>query len=172
VTGARASLLQQLDVQKRREAEDLAAARSRLVEELNRTVAVVERQRHEILMLSAPILDVGPQTLAVPLIGALSPERVTEIGERLLPAVQSERRRFVILDLTGCSALDEIGARGLSRLATAVELLGARTVMTGISPTLAQAMVKARLDLSRIQSLRTLHEGFEYCRAALAGKPK
>lgn len=69
ITGGRAGLLQQLDIDQQRSAEDRAEARGRLLEELHRTVALVEDQRREILALSAPILDVGAQTAALPLIG-------------------------------------------------------------------------------------------------------
>lgn len=165
VSGERSLLLQQLDVHERRAAEDLAESRSRLIDELNRTVSLVEQQRQQILTLSAPILDVGEQTLAVPLIGSLSTERIGEIALRLLAAVQSQRRRFVILDLTGCSELDPGGALSLRRLNKAIELLGSRAFVTGVHPALAQALLQAELGLSQLQSLRTLREGIEHCRA-------
>jgi anti-anti-sigma regulatory factor len=165
VSGERSALLQQLDVQERRTAEELAENRSRLIEELNRTVSLVEQQRQQILTLSAPIIDVGEQTLAVPLIGSLSTERISEISHRLLAAVQSQRRRFVILDLTGCSELDPGGALSLSRLNQAIEFLGSRAIVTGVHPALALGLLQAELGLSQLQSLRTLREGIEYCRA-------
>lgn len=170
VRGERSILVQQLDVQERRTAEDLAAARSRLIDELNRTVALVEQQRQQILMLSAPILDVGEHTVAVPLIGSLTTDRLSEVGERLLAAVQSQRRRFVILDLTGCSELDPSGALGLAKLNRAIALLGSRAILTGIHPALAQAMLRASQELGQLQSLRTLHEGIEYCRAQVLSR--
>lgn len=159
VTGARAVLLQQLDIHKRRDAEDLA-------DQLGQTLAVVDEQRQQILALSAPLLDVGEHTLAVPLIGDLTIERVREISERVLPALHRERRRHLILDLTGCSALDPNGARSLGELIAAAQLLGSLTVLTGISPALSQAMVAADLDLTRQLTLRTLREGIDHCRRA------
>lgn len=172
VNGERSLLVQQLDIQERRTAENLAEARSRLIDELNRTVALVEQQRQQILMLSAPILDVGENTLAVPLIGRLTTDRMSEISERLLPAVQNQRRRFVILDLTGCSELDPAGALSLGKLNRAIQLLGSRAILTGIHPALAQAMLRASQELGQLQSLRTLHEGIEYCRAQVAALAK
>lgn len=164
VTGAQVALLQQLDVDQRRTAQDEAEARGRLIEELSRTVELVQQQRREIWMLSAPILDVGMQTAAVPMIGDLSPERLGELGPRLLDFVQSERRRFVLLDLTGCNAVDANAARGLLALMTSVGLLGAQVVLTGIRPNLAQAMVTADVRASQLTTLRTLNDGIEFCR--------
>lgn len=157
VTGERSVLLQQLDIQQRRQAEDVA-------DDLRRTMALVDKQRLEILALSAPLLDVGEHVLAVPLIGTLSPERVREIAERLLPAVQQGRRRHVILDLTGSSEIDAQGARALGDLATAIGLIGARVVFTGIRPALAQAMVDEGLEHTPQRTLRTLREGIDHCR--------
>lgn len=164
VTGASVVLLQQLDVDQRRVAQDESEARGRLIDELSRTVELVDQQRREIWMLSAPILDVGMRTAAVPMIGDLSSERLGELAPRLLEFVQNERRRFVILDLTGCSAVDAYAARGLLSLAASVELLGAQVVLTGIRPNLAQAMITVDLQAGRLTTLRTLNDGIEFCR--------
>lgn len=164
VTGASVVLLQQQDVDQRRVAQDESEARGRLIDELSRTVELVDQQRREIWMLSAPILDVGMRTAAVPMIGDLSSERLGELAPRLLEFVQNERRRFVILDLTGCSAVDAYAARGLLSLAASVELLGAQVVLTGIRPNLAQAMITVDLQAGRLTTLRTLNDGIEFCR--------
>lgn len=164
VTGERGVLLQQTDVRERRRAEDLAETRSKLLEELNHTLALVDQQRQQILALSAPVLDVGRQTVAVPLIGNIGSDRISEIAQRLLPALKSQRTRHVILDLTGCSELSESDARRLGQLATAIQLLGARPILTGINPQLARALVTSGTDLAGLPTLRTLREAIEHCR--------
>lgn len=164
VSGVRSNLLQQLDIHQRRSAEDTAEARALLIDELSHNVALVEQQRQEILHLSAPILDVGWRTAAVPLIGQLTPERLDEISPRLLEAVQQERKRRVILDLTGCNEVDEVGARGLVRLTRAIELLGAQSILTGIRPVLAQAMIATHSEAAQLLTRRSLHDGIDYSR--------
>jgi rsbT co-antagonist protein RsbR len=170
VTGARSGLLQQLDIHQRRSAEDTAEARARLIEQLSHNVAVIEQQRQEILRLSAPILDVGWQTAAVPLIGQLTPERLEEISPRLLETVQQDRKRRVILDLTGCNEVDAIGARGLVRLTKAIELLGAQSILTGIRPVLAQAMIATHSEAAALLTRRSLHDGIDYSRQQALGE--
>jgi rsbT co-antagonist protein RsbR len=164
VTGKRGMLLQQSDVTERRQAEELAESRSQLLAELHHSLAVVEEQRQQILSLSAPILDVGRGTLAVPIIGELHEARGSELGERLLTAVSEKRAAFVILDLTGCGNLDEEGARLLLRLSRAIGLLGSRAVITGVAAVLAHTIVRAGVDLSQLTTLRTLRDGLEFCR--------
>lgn len=165
VSGAPAVLLQQLDVHGRREAEELVENKSKLVDQLNHSLRLVEEQRQQILTLSAPILEIGKHTIAIALIGALGVERFDEISERLLPAIQTYSARYVILDFTGCSELLSGGAQGFERISNATVLLGALPVITGIRPSLARPLSLAGLSFSGRVVLRTLREGIEYCRS-------
>ncbi len=164
MTGRKSVLVQQLDVSQRREAEALAESGSRMVSELRQALALVDKQRQEILALSAPILDVGRGTLAVPIIGQLTEERGSELLLRLLDEVSAQRARFVIIDLTGCPGLDDQGARLLLRVTRSIELLGSRAIITGVAAALAQTIVQAGVDLSQLLTLRNLRDGLEYCR--------
>jgi len=163
VSGERAVLVQQLDVTARREAEGRVEAQHHLIEELNRSLLLVELQRQEILALSAPILDIGWDTLALPLIGRLDAERCAEISQRLLPAVGAQGADHVILDLTGAEQLDAAGAGALGRLVQAVELLGARPILTGIRAELARELIAAGIELEDLLILRSLRHGLEIC---------
>src|SRR5262249_7058126 len=71
VTGATAILVHQTDETARRGAERDAEEKGRAIVEMERVLEVVEAQRAQILALSAPVLDVGERTLAVPVIGAI-----------------------------------------------------------------------------------------------------
>lgn len=163
-TGKKSVLLQQFDISQRREAEALAERGSRLVSELRQALSLVEKQRAQILALSAPILDVGRGTLAVPIIGELTEERGSELLMRLLEEVSAQRARFVIVDLTGCANLDDQGARLLLRVTRSIELLGSRAIITGVAAALAQTIVRAGVDLSLLLTLRNLRDGLEHCR--------
>jgi anti-anti-sigma regulatory factor len=138
--------------------------RSQLLEDLNRTIALAEQQRRQILSLSAPTLEVGPSILAVPFIGELSAERTDDVAQRLLPALQSQKSRFVILDFTGCDSVMQEGAAKLAQLVHATRLLGATVVVTGINAQLATTLVRSGTDLGELQTLRQLRDGIEYCR--------
>lgn len=141
VSGTPAALVQQLDVSAQRQAEGRVAAQQAVIDELNRSLALVEQQRREILALSAPLLDVGTAALAAPLIGRLDRERAEELSERLPAAIVARGARDVILDLTGTHGVDPEGAAALLAAVRAVELLGARVVLAGIRPEVARALV-------------------------------
>ncbi|WP_437956791.1 PAS domain-containing protein [Sorangium sp. So ce119] len=158
-TGDTALLVQHTDQTELRAAEETAEARAKLVAELAGALELVEHQKEEILALSAPILEVARGTLAVPVIGALDSARSTEIGARLLGAIVERRSRCVILDLTGVATADAAVAEHIAQLVRSIRLLGARAIVTGVRPELAQAFAQAGADLSGVGLLRSLREG-------------
>ena len=85
----------------------LSAKREKALEErvsavsvLEEKLALIARQRQDILALSAQILQVWEGIIAVPVIGEITRERANELTERILQTVIDEQARFVILDLT------------------------------------------------------------------------
>ena len=142
VTGKPATLLLQVDTSDSREIR-----------------LTMQRQAQQIQALSVPILDVGHSVLAVPLIGALDEARSDALANRLLPEVAERRASTVILDLTGVDTLAAVGAEALMKVARALQLLGARPILTGIRPALAELLVQRGVDLGGILTLRSLYEG-------------
>lgn len=164
VTGAVGVLFHHTDETARIGAERSAEERGRLLDELNATLAVVERQRREILALSAPILDVGERALALPIIGALDRERTAEIAARLLPAIAGRGIDRVILDMTGAAALDVAGAEHLFEMVRAIRLLGASAMITGIRPELARMLVESGFDGTGITIVGSIAQGLSRSR--------
>jgi rsbT co-antagonist protein RsbR len=145
---------------------DLAVALKRLeVENAERRRA--EHEAHERLKLieslSAPILHVWDRVLALPVLGSLSAERAASLMERLLTEIQRTRSAWAILDVTGVDIIDTHTANHLLRVARAVEFLGARCIITGIQPAVAQTMVALEASFSGIVTRATLRDGLKYC---------
>ncbi|AUX48793.1 anti-anti sigma factor protein [Sorangium cellulosum] len=159
VTGAPAILVQHVDETGRRAAEQTAEAQARFAAELAEALETVQRQQQEILTLSAPILEVAPGTLALPVIGALDGPRSEEIAARLLRAVVERTARCIILDLTGAATATAGAAEHLAQLVRALRLLGTRPIVTGVPPALAQAFAEVGADLSGVMMLRSLRDG-------------
>lgn len=145
------------------EAQSEADQKSRLLAAMNEQLATIQRQNQQIVALSAPLLDVWQGVLAVPLIGNLDQLRMAEIMERLLSSVTERRVQFVILDLTGVDKLDNSNAAQLIKILSALRLLGATGIVTGIHPVVAQTVVQLGFELHRIVTLRSLQEALRYC---------
>lgn len=151
--------------------EELSAresAKNRAISELEQTLQALERQHQELLQsraladeLSTPIIRAARHILLMPLIGALDEARATLIGERLLDAIKRERARHVILDVTGLPSLESSTARFLSRLATSARLLGARTTLAGLQPSVARSLAALDTDLGSLSTVQSFHEALQ-----------
>jgi rsbT co-antagonist protein RsbR len=87
--------------------------------------------------------------------------------QRLLAEVMRTQASFVIVDLTGVEIVDTKTADHLMKLVRKVEMVGARCVLTGIRPAVAETLVDIGVDLGRLSTLRNLKHGLrEALRAA------
>jgi anti-anti-sigma regulatory factor/HAMP domain-containing protein len=108
--------------------------------------------------MSVPVLPILDRVIVVPLVGTIDVERAEILMQRLLAGVASQRARIAILDVTGVPFVDEMLADHLLKAAAAVELLGARCVLVGISPEVAQALVAAGVDAAQMQTRADLRD--------------
>ncbi|KPV51992.1 hypothetical protein SE17_18100 [Kouleothrix aurantiaca] len=111
--------------------------------------------------LELPIITIGPGVLVAPLVGNLDSRRVDAIQRRLLATVAQQRAHTVVLDVTGISVIDTAVARALMNTAQAVRLLGAQTLMSGISASIAQTLVSLGVGFETIQTVRDLGQALE-----------
>lgn len=137
--------------------------RKRAEEALREQISVVEEQQRAIRELATPVIEVWDGVLSVPVLGVLDARRVTDMMDAILGEVVRRRCRHVILDVTGISSIDGDTADHVLKLVGAVELLGARGVVAGIQPRVAQAIVSIGVDLSRIVTLGSLRDALLFC---------
>jgi len=106
--------------------------------------------------------------LVLPLIGSLDEARSLHVREVVLEGVVTHRARVLIIDLTGLRAVDDASADRLLGLVAAVQLVGARVVLTGIRPAIAAALIEVGFTSRRgLSVLRTLEDAV---RTTLAGR--
>jgi rsbT co-antagonist protein RsbR len=141
--------------------------RQKAENDLRDALAQVRIQEETLRKVSAPIIQVWDGVLTVPLMGFIDSDRAVLMMQRLLDEVVKTRARYTILDLTGVDVVDTNTADHLVRIIRAIELLGARAVITGIRSAVAQTMVSLGIDLSRITTLRNLQEGLKACMRGL-----
>ena len=97
--------------------------------------------------------------------GDLSDQEVLALREDLAEEVVRQRARAIIVDVTGYDVIDSFVARQLRDLAITARLRGAQTIVVGIQPDVAIAMVQFHLDLHPLRTALDLDEAF----ATLAG---
>jgi len=137
------------DVTSRKEAEDeLARARDAMFAEM-----------------ATPLIPISADVVAMPLVGAIDTRRAKQVLDTLLPGITERRARVAILDITGVRSVDAQVVSALSEAAQAVRLLGAEMVLTGIRPSVAQAMIDLGVSTAGIVTRSTLQSGIAYALA-------
>jgi rsbT co-antagonist protein RsbR len=106
-------------------------------------------------------LALRERLLLVPLIGVMDAERAQHFTSRVLEAVRRERARVVVLDVTGVARMDAYVASALLRTVEAARLLGAKTVMTGITSEVAGAFIATGVDFSQLATVGDLRAGLQ-----------
>src|SRR5437867_6342535 len=122
---------------------------------------VIREQQEAIRVLSTPVLPVRERLLILPIIGSIDAQRARQLTEQLLRAVRANRAKVVVIDITGVPAMDSNVANHLVRTVDASRLLGAMVIVTGLSPEIAQTLVKLGLDLSKMNTVGDLQGGIE-----------
>jgi len=134
--------------------------------ELDDKARVIDAQRELLNTLSSPVIQIWEGILVAPLMGELDAARAAAVRERVLEAVMKTRARAVLVDITGLTVTDENLASEILRLMKAVRLIGADTMLVGISPQGALSLAALHVSLGEIRSFATLHDGL---RAAFKG---
>jgi PAS domain S-box-containing protein len=138
--------------ERKREAEERARLQER----------IIQAQAAALAELSTPVIPISDQVLVMPLIGAIDSDRARQVLEALLHGIERSRAQVAILDITGVPLVDTQVAKSLLVAAQAVRLLGARVVLTGIRPEVAQTLVGLGVDLREIVTQSTLQNGIAY----------
>ena len=122
---------------------------------------VVRQQQEAIRELSTPVLQVREKMLILPIIGMIDSQRARQLTEQLLIAVKESRAKVVIVDVTGVPAVDSKVANHLLQTIDAARLMGAKAIITGLSPDVAQALVSIGVDVARFNAVGNLQGGIE-----------
>ncbi len=108
--------------------------------------------------MEVPILKQGDFLIAT-LQAALTDDDLIVLRDALVARVGKFRSRGVIVDVTALDVMDSFAARTLRALAHMVKLRGAETVIVGIQPEVAFAMVQLGLTLEGVPTALDLEEG-------------
>ncbi len=138
---------------------ELAQLTTQRIEELDHARRIIEQQEETLNRISLPILDVWDGVLVLPLMGELTASRTSALIERMLTAVIEKRARIAIIDVTALPTVGEQTAALLQRTMQAIQLIGARGMIVGISPVVAGDVTKLQVDLSSVRTYRTLADG-------------
>lgn len=93
---------------------------------------------------------------------ALDDSQMVRFQGDLIDQIGQHRSRGVIIDVAALDVLDSFGSRTLRNIAEMARLRGAETVIVGIQPDVAFAMVELGMDTGSVHTALDLEEGLSY----------
>ena len=111
--------------------------------------------------MAVPILKQSHYLIAT-IQSALTDADLVDLRDALVARVGKFRSRGVIIDVTALDVLDSFASRTLRDIASMIGLRGAETVIVGIQPEVAFAMVQLGITLEDVPTALDLEEGLEH----------
>lgn len=119
------------------------------------------RQQAAIRELSTPVIRLYHRVLLLPLIGTIDTYRADQLMEAVLLKVVDEQAHVIIIDIAGVPVVDTRVADHLLKTTEAVRLLGAQTILSGISPAIARTIVNLGMNISAMHTKSRLADALE-----------
>jgi rsbT co-antagonist protein RsbR len=122
---------------------------------------IINRQQTELLELSTPVVKLWDGILALPLIGTLDSARTQVVMESLLQRIVETESQIAIIDITGVPTVDTLVAQHLLKTVTALRLMGADCIVSGVRPQIAQTIVHLGVDLQGVTTKANLADALK-----------
>jgi rsbT co-antagonist protein RsbR len=121
----------------------------------------VSLQKIALQELSAPLIPIFDNITVMPLVGTIDTERAKSIMDNLLQGVVRHRAQVVLIDITGVPVVDTMVAHHIIQASEAVRLVGAKCLIVGIRPEIAQTIVNLGINLTQVVTKNSLQKGIE-----------
>jgi anti-anti-sigma factor len=145
---------------------------TRDLSERRKAEEALARQSQEIFdMAAVPVVQVWEGIVLVPLIGTFDSQRAQQLMEKVLHRITDTGSPVAILDITGVPTIDTQTAQHLVETISAVRLLGADVILTGVRPSIAQTLVHLGIDLSHVMTRSSLSSGLRAAISLLETNP-
>ncbi|SMQ85193.1 rsbT co-antagonist protein RsbR [Bacillus sp. OV166] len=131
---------------------------NQFAETWQRTVSL---QKIALQELSAPLIPIFDNITIMPLVGTIDTERAKSIMENLLQGVVKHHAQVVLIDITGVPVVDTMVAHHIIQASEAVRLVGAKCLIVGIRPEIAQTIVNLGINLTQVMTKNSLQKGIE-----------
>ena len=118
--------------------------------------AEVQKRSIALLEMSTPVTKIWDGVLFAPIVGIIDSKRSVDIMNKALSSISDTRAKTLLLDIGGVAVVDTAVANHLIKIAKAAVLMGCNTIISGISPAIAQTIVELGIDLGSIQTTSTI----------------
>ncbi|WP_312036244.1 STAS domain-containing protein [Priestia aryabhattai] len=108
--------------------------------------------------LSVPMVPLSKGIAVMPIVGQIDTHRAQLIMETALEESANLQLHYLILDISGVLIVDTMVANNIIEIVKALQLIGTKTMITGIRPEIAQTVVSLGIELGTIKTKATLEQ--------------
>jgi methyl-accepting chemotaxis protein len=116
----------------------------------------VQKRSLALLEMSTPVTKIWDGVLFAPIVGIVDSKRSVDIMNKALSSIADTRASTLLLDIGGVAVVDTAVANHLIKIAKAAVLMGCKTIISGISPAIAQTIAELGIELGAIQTTSTI----------------
>ena len=110
---------------------------------------------------ATPVNELWDGILLLSVFGTIDSARSKEMMETMLAKVVQTSAKIIVLDILGVAVVDSAVANHLLKIGRATKLIGADTIISGISPEVAVTLVELGIDLEATITTATLSDALE-----------
>ena len=123
---------------------------------------LLKSHRETVDELSVPIIPITDKVCILPLVGNVDTYRAKKIRERTLVRVKELKATQLIIDISGVPYVDTAVVNHLFKIVKGIKLLGCSTIMTGISPEIADTMIELGIEIdNEVKTLSDLQQALQ-----------
>jgi len=122
-----------------------------------------------IMQMSTPVTAIWEGILLLPLVGIIDSQRTQDIMNRTLEKIGEARAKMFVLDISGVATVDTGVANHLIKITQATRLMGCESIISGISPAIAQTLVGLGVNVGEVETTATLRDAFEQALERVGG---
>jgi methyl-accepting chemotaxis protein len=116
----------------------------------------IQKRSLALLEMSTPVTKIWDGVLFAPIVGIVDSKRSVDIMNKALSSIADTRASTLLLDIGGVAVVDTAVANHLIKIAKAAVLMGCKTIISGISPAIAQTIAELGIELGAIQTTSTI----------------
>jgi rsbT co-antagonist protein RsbR len=131
------------------------------IEQEQKLQELVEVQQQTIKELSTPVIPIWSKVLMAGLLGSFDSMRMHDLSEKLLNETAAQKPRAVLLDLSGLAYVDTQVISEIVRLIASLRFLGAKTILSGIGPRIAQSLIHIGANLDGVLTYANLEQALK-----------
>ncbi|WP_428908582.1 ATP-binding protein [Niallia sp. Krafla_26] len=123
---------------------------------------LLRSHRETVDELSVPIIPITDKVCILPVVGNVDTYRAKKIRERTLNRVKELKATQLIIDISGVPYVDTAVVNHLFKIVKGIKLLGCSTIMTGISPEIADTMIELGIEIdNEVKTLSDLQQALQ-----------